>query len=136
MHWTASTLQAGRDEFRSRGHKLIGPVAVPLVDRRRFENITFGEPTFRAELLEMFFAETKHQIAALTEAISSGSPDLAGRAAHSLMAAAANVGAAQMSALAGKLEVVVKSGGLEFALPLLRQLEAVDEETRAALEAA
>ncbi len=136
MHWTGYTQPGSRDEERSQALAEALPRAVPLVDRRRFENITFGEPSFRAELLEMFFAETKLQIAALTDAISSGSPDLAGRAAHSLKGAAANVGAVQMSELAGKLEVIVRSGGLEFATPLLKDLQALDEETRAAMEAA
>lgn len=131
MFGAESSPRIGRGEARSHAIADVAPDSIPLVDRKRLERVTFGEPEFRAELLEMFFAEADRQMTALAGAISSGSSDIALRAAHALKGAAANVGAVQMR----ELEVVVRSGGLEFAMSLLDRLRAAQTATRAALEA-
>jgi HPt (histidine-containing phosphotransfer) domain-containing protein len=135
MFGAESSPRIGRGEARFHAIADVAPDSIPLVDRKRLERVTFGEPEFRAELLEMFFAEADRQMTALAGAISSGSSDIALRAAHALKGAAANVGAVQMRELARELEVVVRSGGLEFAMSLLDRLRAAQTATRAALEA-
>ena len=76
------------------------------------------------------------QIAVLEGALLSGSVKDALRAAHAIKGAAANIGADQLRVLASELEAVVRSGGLEFAKPLLDRLRDAQVATRAALEAA
>ncbi len=135
MSWTKSSRGIGSDEARFRAIANVAPDSIPLVDWKRLEKVTFGEPDFRAELLEMFFAEADRQMTALAVAVSSGSSDIALRAAHALSGAAANVGAVQMRELAGEIEAVARAGGLEFAMPLLDRLHAAQTATRAALDA-
>ena len=136
MHWTENIVDIGRDEARFRVIAAVEPEAIPLVDWKRLENVTFGEPAFRAEIVEMFFEEADRQIAALAGAIVSGSAEAAVRAAHALKGAAANVGADQIRELAGEMETVVNAGGLEFSGLLLERLRQAGVATRAALEAA
>ena len=124
------------EEARFRVIAAVEPEAIPLVDWRRLENETFGEPGFLAEVLSMFFSEADRQIAVLEGALLSGSVKDALRAAHAIKGAAANIGADQLRVLASELEAVVRSGGLEFAKPLLDRLRDAQVATRAALEAA
>lgn len=83
MFGAESSPRIDRGEARFHAIGDVAPDSLPLVDRKRLERVTFGEPEFRAELLE----------------------------------------------------VVVRSGGLEFAMSLLDRLRAAQTATRAALEA-
>jgi HPt (histidine-containing phosphotransfer) domain-containing protein len=126
----------GNAEARFRVLAALEPEAIPLVDWKRLENVTFGEPGFLREIVALFLAEAARQIAAISAAIGSGSGEDALRAAHALRGAASNVGADQVTELSSELERVLKAGGLEFASPLVDRLEAAVTATRAALEAA
>lgn len=125
-----------KGEARFRVIAAIEPEAIPLVDWRRLENVTFGEPDFLAEVLSLFFAEADRQIGVLGAAVRSGASDEALKAAHALKGAAANIGADQLRELASELESVIRAGGLEFTQPLVDRLRDAQVATRAALEAA
>jgi HPt (histidine-containing phosphotransfer) domain-containing protein len=133
MFATGNLTEMGRDEARLRVIADVAQPSIPLIDERRLQNVTFGDPVFRAELLAMFFEEATRQMTVLSSALATGSSDSALRAAHALKGASANVGAVCMLELSRELEAVVRSGGLEFTAPLLDRLFSAQQATRATL---
>jgi HPt (histidine-containing phosphotransfer) domain-containing protein len=84
-----------------------------------------GDQEFVAELVDDFLADAPAQLEALGAAVSSGDPDVARRAAHTLKGTSRTFGATALAALCQKAEAAAGMGDLDS---LRTQLEAIDGE--------
>jgi two-component system sensor histidine kinase/response regulator len=109
------------------------PLQIAGIDTKTALSRTGGNPK-RYEMLLRKFAETK-AVEEIRTALAAGDKVTAGRAAHSLKGAAANLGAAGLAEDAAKVETAVQSGqGLESAIESLSiSLQAVVRAIRSAL---
>lgn len=95
-----------------------------------------GDREFLAELLQAYFDDSPHQLAAMHAALAAGNAGDFRRAAHSLKSNSANFGAMALSRMAKALEDMGKAGTLDGAAARVAQAEAEYARVRAALEAA
>ena len=93
-----------------------------------------GNPELARRVVGRFLSDAPGQLAALAEAVSRSDADAAGLAAHSLKGAAANVGGAQVSATAKRMELLGKSGDLTGVRDLIPELAIRCDDFRAATE--
>ena len=105
-----------------------------------------GNPELARRVVGRFLSDAPRQLAALAEAVSRSDADAAGfrrpvprsgmgrMAAHSLKGAAANVGGAQVSATAKRMELLGKSGDLTGVRDLIPELAIRCDDFRAATE--
>jgi HPt (histidine-containing phosphotransfer) domain-containing protein len=84
-----------------------------------------GDQEFLAELVDDFLADAPAQLDALRAAASSGDPDVARRAAHTLKGTSRTFGAAALAALCQNAEAAAGMGDLDS---VRAQLEVIDEE--------
>lgn len=87
-------------------------------------------------LYPAFFAAIRGGVADLLRAIDGGDRQLAGRLAHRLRGAAAQVGASRLGLALGEIEDALEGGDLLRAGLALSSLESLTSATLAALEAA
>jgi two-component system, sensor histidine kinase and response regulator len=106
------------------------------LDRDIIENLRdLGGSEMLSELAQIFFEDTRSNLATLRKALEEGDAQSVERVSHTLKGSAANMGAFRMSALCMKLENTGASGNLLRAPELLEQLEAEFERVRPAFEA-
>jgi CheY-like chemotaxis protein/HPt (histidine-containing phosphotransfer) domain-containing protein len=98
--------------------------ALPVFDRAGFENRLMGDADLIVEITRGFLEDVPLKLAALGEAVRRGDPAEAGRQAHALRGACANVGAVAMSAVAGEVEAAGAAGRVEKVAALVPDLEA------------
>ncbi|MBK9091063.1 MAG: response regulator [Holophagales bacterium] len=98
--------------------------ALPVFDRAGFENRLMGDAELIVEITRGFLEDVPLKLAALGEAVRRGDPAEAGRLAHALRGACANVGAVAMSAVAGEVEAAGAAGRAEKVAALVPDLEA------------
>jgi HPt (histidine-containing phosphotransfer) domain-containing protein len=92
-----------------------------------------NDKEFVAELVDDFLADAPAQVEALRAAASSGDPDVARRAAHTLKGTSRTFGATALAALCQNAEAAAGIGDLDS---VRSQLDAIDGEwsrTRTAL---
>jgi HPt (histidine-containing phosphotransfer) domain-containing protein len=93
-----------------------------------------GDPDIVAEFIALFLDEAPPLLVAMRAGVTAGHADAVTRAAHSLKASSANMGAQQMAALCAALEHQGRSGAMDGAAVVLAQLEDEWERVAAALE--
>lgn len=108
-----------------------------VIDRTMLDSLLQslgGDQEFFAELLETFFEDSPHQIAAMHAALASRNAAELRRAAHSLKSNSASFGAMDLSARCKELEMMGKDGALEGAGAQIALVAAEYDRARAALE--
>ncbi len=98
--------------------------ALPVFDRAGFEDRLMGDDDLVAEITAGFLDDVPLKLAAMAAAVRGVDPAEAGRQAHALKGACANVGAVAMSALAGEVEAAGIAGRIEKVAALVPELEA------------
>jgi PAS domain S-box-containing protein len=112
----------------------VGDVLDPAA-LQKLQDITGGDLTFLAELIDTFFEEAPQLLAQMQQALEQGDAGLLRRAAHSLKSNSAGFGAMALSSLCRELEEMGKSGSVEGAGEKVAEAEKKYEPVRAALEA-
>src|SRR5919199_3327777 len=97
--------------------------------------MTGGDPTFLAELIDTYVADTPQQLAAIRRALEVGDAEAVRRAAHSLKSNSATFGAAALAALGAQLEARGKAGALAGTDELVARAEAEYDLVKRALRA-
>ncbi|HEY1253163.1 MAG TPA: PAS domain S-box protein [Terracidiphilus sp.] len=95
----------------------------PVFDRAGLLNRTMGDEEFMQEVIHEFLIDTPRQIAALRRLIEDKDALEAGRKAHQIKGAAANVGGEAMHAVAYEMEEAGKAGDLELLAAGIDDLE-------------
>jgi PAS domain S-box-containing protein len=98
--------------------------ALPVFDQAGFENRLMGDADLIVEITRGFLEDVPLKLAALGGAVRRGDPVEAGRQAHALRGACANVGAVAMSAVAGEVEAAGAAGRAEKVAALMPDLQA------------
>lgn len=93
-----------------------------------------GEPDLLRELVTLFLRDTPERLAALEDALAVDDLPTAARAAHSLKGSAANLGAADLQALASTAETHARAGDRQATEADLVQLGAEFGRVRVQLE--
>ena len=110
----------------------------PLLDPEAIENLrALGEPgddSFLREIIGIYLADTPQRLAELRAAHAAGDQAVFVRAAHTIKGSSANVGAAQVRALAEQLEHAAKAGPIAPLLPQVEELAGAFAETERALQ--
>lgn len=116
----ASTAPTIRDAVALPG----GPAPSPVVfDRAGFGERMMNDEEFMQEVLQAFLLDTPLQIADLRRHIDQGDAREAGRRAHQIKGAAANVGGEAMRAVASAMEGAGRDGDLEQLMAAIDELE-------------
>ncbi len=108
---------AGGDDASGR---LPAPV---LFDRQAFLARLMGDEALVKEIAAEFLNDMPAQLEKLRRHVALGDADLAGRQAHSIKGATANVGGMALSAVASEMEQAAKAGRLEAIAALMPELE-------------
>jgi CheY-like chemotaxis protein len=116
------------------------PQADEVLDMSRLEHLRGlqddGHPALVRELIDMFLADAPGHLVTLGEAQREGDAQRLGRAAHRLLSATQNIGAARMSALCVEIERRCGQGDVGETAALLDALGAEHDSASAALLAA
>jgi histidine phosphotransfer protein HptB len=109
----------------------------PVLDSEAIENLrALGEPgddTFLREIIGIYLEDIPLRLADLRAARAAGDQPLFTRSAHTIKGSSANVGTAEVKALAERIEHRSKVEALETLDPLLPELEAAFARGREAL---
>lgn len=109
-----------------------------LIDPEAIENLRALNPddgdAFLRDIVGIFLEDTPERLSELRESLANADQVRFTRAAHSIKGSASNLGAAQLRAIAEKLEHQSRSQGLGSVNALLAELTAKFEETKAELE--
>jgi PAS domain S-box-containing protein len=104
------------------------------LDLEQLDERVDGDPALLAMVAELFAEDAPAQIAALRKALQAEHAEEVERVAHTLKGAAANIGAATLSAIAGKLEAEAAAGRLGNAPAIIDELAAELPRVLAMLE--
>jgi two-component system, sensor histidine kinase and response regulator len=85
--------------------------------------VALGDEDFFKELLQLYVSETAPAIVRLADAVRAGEAETIMRIAHSLKSASGNLRAAQMQALAARLEMMGRDHSLQDASTVFQALE-------------
>jgi signal transduction histidine kinase/CheY-like chemotaxis protein/HPt (histidine-containing phosphotransfer) domain-containing protein len=111
--------------------------ATELLDRRVLAELwTVDEGALLRELIMLFCEDTPPRLAALAAATATGDAVAVLQGAHALKGSAANLGAMQLMALSGELEIAARAERYAAFEPLVAQLVAAFDSTATALEQA
>ncbi len=113
-----------------------GPETVsPEIDHASLETLRKAKPQLVERMLSKFLEHSPQAVSAITEAITTTNATALALAAHSLKSSSANVGAKRMASLSRRLEDMAKTGSLEAANELRKELDAEFAAVRKAFEA-
>ncbi len=112
------------------------PEVLDLEELERLRQATGHDAVFLAELLTMFQADSAGLLQDMRQAVEQKAADRLRRAAHSLKANSASLGATALAALCREVESLAKIGQVDAAAAKLDRLTAEYEKAVAALEAA
>jgi HPt (histidine-containing phosphotransfer) domain-containing protein len=101
----------------------VEPAEPPAFDESVLLTLLAGDREAAAEITTEFLKDAPRQVAELREALATADTRLAGRQAHTLKGASANVGAEALRAAARQMELAVADGALEKAESLQVELE-------------
>jgi CheY-like chemotaxis protein/HPt (histidine-containing phosphotransfer) domain-containing protein len=85
----------------------------PDFDREGFLERTQGDRDLAREIAEMFLADAPPILIQLTDAIAAGDADAAGKLAHNLKGASANMGGEKFSRITAQLQAAGNAGHLD-----------------------
>ncbi len=108
--------------------------SAPVFDRAAFLSRVMGDEDLLREITELFLADLPVQLEQLAAAISSGDCDLAGRLAHGVKGASANVGGEALRETAWEAEKAGKAKDLAALVTLLPEMQARFVRLRDAME--
>jgi CheY-like chemotaxis protein len=119
------------------GRHVVRPAERTLVERpdvnpARFREVTMDDPVLARGLVESFVESMESRLQELETALSRLDLETAGRAAHTVVGASANLGASRMEAIAVKME---EAAGRQDAAALREQLPNLRARYKAAAEA-
>jgi two-component system sensor histidine kinase/response regulator len=119
------------------GRHVVRPVERTVVERpdvnpARFREVTMDDPVLARGLVESFIESAEKNLQDLETALARLDLKSAGRAAHTLVGASANLGASRMEAIAVKME---EAAGRQDAAALREQLPALRARFKSAAEA-
>jgi HPt (histidine-containing phosphotransfer) domain-containing protein len=112
----------------------------PTVDRAALDRLVeWGGDKLLRQMLRLFLENSAERLTQMEAALGPGGDlDVLHRGAHSLKSSAANVGAMQMSAVAGRLEAIAEEGDQAASRALFEELterfDAAEVELRRVLE--
>jgi HPt (histidine-containing phosphotransfer) domain-containing protein len=93
------------------------------------------DPGLFQEVVELFLADTRTNVAKLEQALAARDPQCMHRVAHSMKSSSANVGAMRMSKLCFEIEKLGRAGATAGAEELVREICRQFDEVSAALAA-
>ena len=109
------------------------PSTLPILDNDTIAQLReLMEGEFN-DLLETFLQDIANQLASLRTAVANDDAPMLCRTAHPLKSSSHSIGALRLSRLAQQLEAQGRIGEAAGLAPLLRQLEAVAEQTQVSL---
>lgn len=82
-----------------------------------------GQPSFLAEMIEIFFEDTPPRLAELRQSLATGDVETVTHLAHTLKGSCGNFGAETMQARCRDLEMLGRGGQLDGASELIDQIE-------------
>ncbi|HEY7739080.1 MAG TPA: response regulator [Steroidobacteraceae bacterium] len=95
----------------------------PEVSLARFREVTMGDAVLAKGLVETFVASIGKCLRDVETGVASGDQELLRRAAHTVVGASANLGAARLEAVAIQMEAAAKRGDLTAVRDLLPSLQ-------------
>jgi CheY-like chemotaxis protein len=95
----------------------------PEVSLARFREVTMGDAVLAKGLVETFVASIGKCLRDVEAGVASGDRELLSRAAHTVVGASANLGAARLEAVAIQMEAAAKRGDLTAVRDLLPSLQ-------------
>jgi CheY-like chemotaxis protein/HPt (histidine-containing phosphotransfer) domain-containing protein len=112
--------------------------APPVLDRtvlaRLQAELGDDEPEIIAELIEMFLADSPQQLASMRAALADGAAEIVQRAAHSLKASSASMGAQRLAAACANVELLARDRQLDEIAASLERLDADYAQAERALQ--
>ena len=128
------------EERRSAGAAPRGdtssPAGLPVFDRPALSDRVLGDEDAVTQIIAIFLEDIPKQLQSLKELLDRRDAESAGKQAHAIKGAAANVGGMAMSAVAGRMEKAGRTGRYEEVAVLLpelnRQFEMLSEKMREA----
>ena len=110
----------------------------PIIDRSVLDELrALGSPgdDLLAEVIGVFLAEGPGQVRSVNDALASRDAAAIQRAAHRLKGSALGLGARQLAALVGEVELAARAGDAERATSAAAGLDAAFEAARVSLKA-
>ncbi|HUH03711.1 MAG TPA: Hpt domain-containing protein [Kofleriaceae bacterium] len=92
-----------------------------------------GQPSFLAEIIEIFFEDTPPRLADLRRALAAGDVETLTQISHTLKGSCGNFGAEAMQARCRELELRGRGGTLDCAPELIEEIELEYGRVHAAL---
>jgi histidine phosphotransfer protein HptB len=112
--------------------------SVPVIDPEAISGLRALSPddgdAFLKEILTIFLEDTPVRIRELHTGLKDGKTELFVRSAHSIKGSASNVGAAELRAVAERIEHHARKTGIAGTDEMIAELEAAFVRARAALE--
>ncbi|HXV40822.1 MAG TPA: response regulator [Steroidobacteraceae bacterium] len=106
----------------------------PEISLARFREVTMGDAVLAKGLVETFVASIRKCLRDVEAGLASGDQELLRRAAHTVVGASANLGAARLEAVAIQVEAAAKRGDLAAVRDLLPSLQKRFASASSALE--
>ncbi len=116
---------AGAARFVMAEDQAARPLSPVVFDQAGFADRMMNDEDFMRDVMREFLRDTPGQIADLRNLIDSGDAREAGRRAHQIKGAAANVGGEALRALASAIEEAGGAGDLE---PMMAAIDALELE--------
>jgi PAS domain S-box-containing protein len=113
-----------RDPARASGILAAAPADLPVFDRESVMERMMGDQELVSAVIEGFLASIPHEIDVLKEMVASADAHSAGRQAHSIKGAAANVGGERMRQVALAMERAADEGNLTAVNEKMEELDA------------
>lgn len=109
----------------------------PILDSKALDKLKdiAGDESFFKELIASFLSTSPQLIADMHHALEQGDAAKVKRAAHTLKSGSADFGAMKLSEFCKELEMLGKSGEIEGASQLIKQIETEYNRVKSALEA-
>ena len=111
---------------------------IPIINETAIQELTQfdngDENEFLKEMISIFLEDTNVLFCELKEAMDNENNELFTRSAHTLKSTSANIGAAKLSEMGGKLEMMGKNGGMKKATNYIKDTEHEFEKVKVELE--
>lgn len=105
-----------------------------VIDMKALERLhEWGGKRLVAQMIDLFLSQAPERLKGLKEGLDSGDLEIVERSAHSLKSTAANLGAVELGALAGKAEAAAGDKDLQSVRDLFPRIDAEFSRARDAL---
>jgi two-component system, sensor histidine kinase and response regulator len=103
---------------------------LPVLDRKRMQVLSEGDPQFERELIEAFIANVETNLSTLQSCIAVDDLNGVAREAHSLKGASADIGGVALAACAARIEAAAIAGAMADVTAILAELSAHEQLLR------